>query len=324
MPRRMRKANPKNMKKTTKRGAYKPGRKKQMVIRRAPLVECKKDERYDWNGLTFHDQQGGAIGTWSNRLAFRDLAIGDVVPEANNLPNQVVVGIPDTFIYRTQGFGQNEMVGDSVFIKYLKHKVEIKLPEDDGLIHFPQCQMYLVHGFVDKSIDANEHTNPTLANLTRVQYREFIADQVDKYFTNSTEPMRFQPKGRINSSIRIIGRKEIKWNKNKSILPDPIRSQFHDGLTPGTNEVKTFGSLPTKIVTCEWPMMRKVKYEKSPEMSLVTTPPLTRASNYIVNNCSGGYPFFALYVPGGANIIYSQPQNRIQVRDNDVCYFTDS
>ena len=47
MPKARKKANPKNMKKTTSRGAYKKARKKQMVIRRAPVVESKKDERFE-------------------------------------------------------------------------------------------------------------------------------------------------------------------------------------------------------------------------------------------------------------------------------------
>lgn len=319
--RKYRRANPKNMKKTTGRGAYKPARKRQMAIRRAPIVECKKDERFDWNGKTFHDYEGGPISTpWANRLAWRDLEVGDVVPENNNLPNQVSVHMPDTFIYRTRGFGKAEMIGNSVFIKYLKAKVEIKLPEDAGLIHFPQCQMYFVHGFVNKSIDANEFTTPTLANLTRVQYREFIADQVDKYFTNSNEPMRYQPKGRINSAITILGKKEIKWNKSKSILPDPRRIRVDSSTS------ESLGSLPTKIVECSWPMMRKVKYEMLPQATNTAATDLTRAANFFVNHqqAKRGFPFWAVYVPGGANIVYSQAVNRIQIRDNDVCYFTDS
>lgn len=315
------KSNQKYLKKTSKTGAYAPARKKQMIIRRAPMVECKKDERYEWNGLTHFD--GGVTPVaWSNNLLFRDVAIGDVVPEANNLPNQVIVGMPDTYIYRTQGFGHNDMVGDSVFIKYLKCKFEIKLPQDEGLIHFPQCRMYLVHGFVKKSLDANEYTNPTLANLTRANYREFISDQVDKYFTNSDEPMRYQPKGRTNSAIKILGKQEIKWNKNKSILPDPVRQLDNTSLDGHT----TLGSLPTKIVDCEWPMMRKVKYEVMPSNtgSFVPANTPTRPSNFIVNHEKEGYPFWAIYMPGGANIIYGTEANRIKFRHNDVCYFTDS
>ena len=35
-------ANNKNLNKTTRKGAYKPARKKQFAIRRAPIVEAKK------------------------------------------------------------------------------------------------------------------------------------------------------------------------------------------------------------------------------------------------------------------------------------------
>ena len=149
MPRKFnKKANPKNMRKTSKRGAYAPSRKKQMSIRRAPIVECKKDERFEWNGLTAFDA-GGAGATWPNLLEFHDLQIGDTA--VDGAANHNISDIPETWLYRTQGFGHADMVGDSVFVKYLKMKFEIKLPEDAGLIHFPQCQMYMIHGFVKKT-----------------------------------------------------------------------------------------------------------------------------------------------------------------------------
>ena len=207
------------------------------------------------------------------------------------------------------------MVGDSVYMKYLKMKFEIKLPSDEGLIHFPQCHMYLVHGFIEKSVDAGEHTTPTLTAIVRDNIQEFVADQVDEYYENSNERMRYQPRGRINSPVKILRTKEIRWNKNRSILPDPVRSDTDT----------QFGELPTKIVDCEWPMMRKIKYERAPALTSANgaegSNPLP--NNYFVNN-TDQLPFWAIYMPGGENIIYSQAVNRIQYRYNDVAYFTDS
>lgn len=315
MPPRKRKANSKNMKKTTKKGAYKPARKKQMSVRRAPIVESKKDERYEWTGLTYHNAPGGTPVTYNDNLQFVDLLIGDnPLGSDPPTPNHVIVGCPETFMYRTQGFGATDMIGESVFIKYLKMKFEIKLPSDNGLIHFPQCQMYLVHGFVEKSIDANENTTPALADLQRIDIADFVADQVDEYFNNANEPLRFQPKGRNFSSVKILGKKEIKWNKNKSILPDPVRS--------GATATDQWGDLPTKIVDCEWNMMKKVRYEQMPSATASGNPG-TRPSNYFVNH-TDQIPFWAIYMPGGQNIVYSNAINRIQYRHNDVCYYTDS
>ena len=207
------KANPKNMKKTTLRGAYKPSRKKQMVIRRAPIVECKKDERYDWNGLTALDT-GGADAQWPDLLLFHDVAIVDTA-HPNGGANHNISDIPETWLYRSQGFGHNDMVGDSVFIKYLKMKFEIKLPSDANLLHFPQCQMYMIHGFVRKTISAGTVTTPPLATLTRDQIVNIVSSQLDEYFNDSNEPLRFQPKGSINTALKILGKKEIRWNKAK-------------------------------------------------------------------------------------------------------------
>lgn len=312
-----RRANPKNMKKTTRKGAYNPSRKKQMVIRRAPVVESKKDERFEWTGKQYIDE-GTSLTTYADNLLFRDLNIGDNPSAADPaVAQRVVVNCPETFMYRSQGFGSTDMVGESVFIKYLKMKFEIKLPQDNGLIHFPQCQMYLVHGFVNKSIDANEFTSPTLTALTRTNIAEFVADQVDQYFENGNEPMRYQPKGRNFSAIKILGKKEIKWNKAKSILPDPQRV--------GSAVADQWGELPTKIVDCEWPMMKKVRYERAPAFSPASGAEGSnpRTNNYFVNS-TDEIPFWALYMPGGENIIYGTEINRIKYRYNDVCYYTDS
>lgn len=316
MPKKSRRANSKNLKKTSRRGAYKPARKKQMMIRRAPMVESKKDERYEWTGKQHIANSGPGLSAYADNLVFADLGIGDNPTGADPaVPQHVKVGIPDTYMYRTQGFGSTHMVGESIFIKYLKMKFEIKLPADAGLIHFPQCQLYLVHGFVDKGIDATATTSPTLTALSRTNIAEFVAHQVEEYFKDSNEPMRYQPKGRNYSSVKILGRKEIKWNKAKSILPDPVRS--------GTDT--HYGELPTKIVDCEWPMMKKVRYERAPAFTSASgaegASPLP--NNYFVNH-TDQLPFWALYMPGGNNIVYSQAVNRVQFRANDVCYFTDS
>lgn len=307
-------ANPKNMKKTTRRGAYKPSRKRQMVIRRAPMVECKKDERYDWNGMTALDA-GGPGATWANRLEFTDLQIGDTAGPSGGA-NHNISGVPDTWLYRSQGFKHNDMVGDSVFIKYLKMKFEIKLPVDANLIHFPQCQMYMIHGFVKKTIGANAYTDPTLATITRGQLVDIAAHQLDEYFNDSNEPLRYQPKGSINTTIKILGKKELRWNKNRSVLPDPVRE----------SATVSWGTLPTKEVSIEWPMMRKQKYVEGGGLSNPDGTLGTRPANFFPNDIDPdhGIPFWCIYMPGGQNIVYSQALNRVQFRFNDVCYFTDS
>lgn len=316
--RKTRRANPKNLKKTTGRGAYKPARKKQMAVRRAPIVESKKDERFLWTGKSYYKESAGAASTWGDNLDFQDLPIGDN-PSGSDpaVPTHLVGDVPDTWMYRTQGLGSTEMLGESVFIKYLKMKVEIKLPQDNGLIHFPMCQMYLVHGFIEKSLDANDDPQnvcPKLADLTRDDISDFVVSHISDYFDGANEPMRYQPLGRNYSPCKILGKKEIKWNKAKSILPDPHRT--------GSAVTDQWGELPTKVVECSWPMMKKVRYEQLPQGTR-TPDDASRSSNWFVNH-TDKIPFWAIYMPGGDNILYSNAVNRVQFRANDVCYYTDS
>lgn len=307
------KANPKNMKKTTKKGAYAPARKKQMAVRRAPIVECKKDERIRWNGLT-----ALTPAEWPALSDFNFLQIGDTA-STTGTAQHCITGVPETFLYRTQGLGSDEMIGDSVFLKYLKCKFEFKLPTDASLIHFPQCQLFLIHGFVQGSISANELTDPKLSELTRTTIDDYVQQQVNEYFNNQTEPISFRDKGHPNTPVKVLRKKEIRWDVSKSILPPP-----HRQLSSDLSLMQSVGDLPTKVVTVEWPMMRKQKYEKA--AALTSAAERTKEANWFANNVDPklGYPFWCIYMPGGQNIVYSDTDNRVRARINDCAWFTDS
>ena len=124
----------KYMKKTTKRGAYRPARKRQMAIRRAPFVETKSrthEEIYSNGSLTIDPTDFNSI------------------PNVDSDGNvQTIVNLPVWSINsQTQGLGEDQMIGLSCYGKYLKSKLQIKLPDGaNSITHV--CDIYLVHGFI--------------------------------------------------------------------------------------------------------------------------------------------------------------------------------
>ena len=85
------KANPKNMKKTSRIGAYAKGRKKQMAIRRAPLVETYKYQ--------------SAPGTNSNFRLSRVSAYNQVLNQAFVAGYTQKLDIPNDGLSTTAAFG---------------------------------------------------------------------------------------------------------------------------------------------------------------------------------------------------------------------------
>ena len=86
------------MKQTTRRGAYNPRRKKAMMVRRAPFVETKSKTTEDLVG------QFG-LNDHINFFTF----------------NTETVHInPDVFHAWQQGLGEQQCIGQSIYVKYLK------------------------------------------------------------------------------------------------------------------------------------------------------------------------------------------------------------
>ena len=108
---RVRKANPKNMKKTTAKGAYKKSAKTQMSKRRAPLVETKVREDYE--------------------ISARNSAADPRVPIAVSLgqPGVNWIHIPVHCYNRvSMGIREDQLIGRAEYGKYLKMKGVLSLP----------------------------------------------------------------------------------------------------------------------------------------------------------------------------------------------------
>merc|ERR1712035_126600 len=90
-----------------------------------------------------------------NPVNFQDVPVDDAITQFPLTP----------FNWMTQGLGEDEMIGLSVYSKYIKQKLQFKLPSGDKAIIFP-CNLYLVHGWVRNPFGRTSNTNPTAQQST--------------------------------------------------------------------------------------------------------------------------------------------------------------
>ena len=108
-------ANKKNMKKTTKRGAYKPARKKQMAIRRAPLVETYKYQAYPSSNLV--------------QALSRTNAYNNVMNDAFIAGFRQELDVPNDGVSTTAGQGPT-CRGRDVYMKLSAMKLKFTFPQN--------------------------------------------------------------------------------------------------------------------------------------------------------------------------------------------------
>lgn len=282
-----------NMKKTTRRGAYKPTRKKAMMVRRAPLVETKSKTSEDLV------QQGFRT---SPPTTFYQ----------SNTPHKHIN--PEVFFCWKQGLGESEMIGHSVFVKYLKRKIMVRFPQppftsagtEKEIPIYPQ-NLELVWGFVPQPLNLTGNTNPVKVYENTLDHiNAHINQRVVDYFQDRADFLRFVPKKA--STIRIIGRRKVKPNMNAfSGMPPQLDSK--DDIV---------GNVPDYQTSIYWPMMRKLHFEKANQF---TSAGIQEA--YFPNY--SWLPFCILYdrdwddVPSDKRIAYAP-----SVAFNDAIYYTDS
>jgi len=232
------------LKKTTARGAYNKNRKKNMMIRNAPFKETKsktsEDLRADFPSLVDH------------------LVLDTAITERRYLN-------PDTCFIFKQGLDEHQMIGNSVYAKYLKQKVHIRFPQPafetggaQKVVPLVPQDYRLIWGWIPAPLALTGTTVPTANNVTLFDINTHINNRVSDYIDEQKDRMRFIPKRA--STIRIIGNRKIRPDLSRMNTAPP---QTIDSVT-GADYV--IGSIPDVHTSVSWRMMRKLQYEKSSKL----------------------------------------------------------
>ena len=298
--------NPRNLKKTTKKGAYKPAVKKQFMKRRNPFVENKvRNEREFSNSLDpLRDQS--VFGTFPDPTNFQDIPVDDAF----------TLILPAPFYSMNRGLNHNEMIGDSIYAKYLKTKLQFIAPQGAYLVDYPS-NMYLIHGFCTAPINATSLTTPSVQNVTYTNIFNHIRHYVKEYYNERKDTLDFPEKRERH--IEFLGNRKLKVNKNEDFAIQGY------GGSVGTS---TLGALAPINISCKWTLMKKVHYDKGSNLAANGDPATYPMADFNYPNLEDKLPFIIIYNPQFASNPAHQPGGNAnhlwKVAHNSQMWYSDS
>lgn len=229
------------VRKTSRLGAYKKGKKKQMAIRRAPFVETKRKT----------DEEIYAAGFFSGTGAINSNGYA---------PDRTVLEVYDTehlmmdplsYLLWSQGLDQSQHIGQAVNLKYTNMKIQVRFPQPSvsvtsGSYTDPQnipaqpMNYELVWGYVPAPLQLTGSTTPAANTVSLQQIRSHVNDRVTDYFNSRKDKLRFIPKK--DATLRIAGRKRIRPPVSSSTL-----HQMFDA-----DEGAVIGTIPDVFTEITW------------------------------------------------------------------------
>lgn len=305
-----------------------------MVMRRAPLVETKQRVHSDVAQINGYPVE--SAGNITNPLNWRSLAPDDAF---TNIPLRSWTRI-------SQGFGENQCIGQSIFSKFLNFKLEVRFPDgkdilwpdgEGGTLTIPNkmiekpTKLYLVCGWITAPMNypLSDDTSPSLpaqSDATQTALDAYITQQLKPFFDDDEDKLQFRPKQTTN--IKIEKYVKISPNLDKAIGSQATPyQQWSNNLGENVNAIEPHGSIPDVYRSWSVKTNRKIPLTEG----LETTFPVDK-QNLFPNNSY--VPFAVIYNPQyefQAENWKSNPETgkltQIQVmeyRYNDAHYYTDS
>lgn len=231
--------NPRNLKKTTKKGAYKPQVKKNFMKRRNPFVENKIRNAREFSLALDPVRDMNAFGAFADPTDWQKIPVDDAFS----------VILPSVFYSMNRGLNSNEMIGESIYAKYLKTKLQFLAPQGAYMIDYP-CNLFLIHGWVTAPLNPTQYTTPTVSGMSYQNVFNHVTHYVKEYFNERKDTLEFPEKRERH--IKFESYRKIKVNKNEDL---PIHGY---GGSAGTS---TLGALAPINMSCKWEIMRKIHYD---------------------------------------------------------------
>lgn len=210
------------------------------------------------------------------------------------------------YTFMEQGLGEDQMLGQSIFSKYLNAKVQIRFQGGANQIADRPYPMELICGWVKGPPNWTSFTTPTVNTALPSDLSAWVVERVSEYFNSRADKLEFIPKR--DSTIDITYRRKIRPNQNRNTV-----------MNPNSNSLTLEGHVPDVMLYPKWRTMKKVYYERGNTVEVSSRP------NYYPNYSR--IPFMILYssnFAGEDGTKPLQPQEIPEVAYNVSHYFTDS
>lgn len=282
----------KYLKKTTRKGAYRPRQKKNMMVRRAPFVETKSKTTED------------LVGQFGLNPHIDFFTFNTETVHLN----------PDVYHAWQQGLGEQQVIGQSVFVKYLKRKMTVRWPQPGfintfndkaGVIPSKPMSAEVIWGFIPAPLNYTGYTTPTAPQVNMAEINGYINKRVKNYFDERKDKLRYISKQ--SSTLRIVGRRKLRPDL-RFMSTAPPTTQYDDTAN---------GTIPDTYLTLQWPCMRKLHLEQATDLH--NGNPGLFAGNY------QWLAFCCIFQENWEEIpVDLRAQSSVSVAYNDCIWYTDS
>ena len=284
------------LRKPAKRAAYRSTNKKRQLNRSRPFVECKSRTA---------EEVFNTIGTGQTEIV--DPTVYQMLPNDDAYTHVPMVPC----LTHHQGLNEDEMIGLSNYTRWLKCKIQIKLPEGVHAIQHA-ADLYVVAGWIKAPMAKTTFTPIKPSEVLPSTINTYIANHVKDFFDSREDRLRFVPK--TNTNIKITHFKRVKPNRNGSL---GVPAQVY-GTTTVPTGFKIAGGNPVINHSVTWKVMRKIHYTHG---AVVQYGADTPNYNTLYPNASW-LPFLVFYNPTFAEFGDSDPE-KIKVATNTACWYSD-
>lgn len=288
-------SRPRRKKAPTRKGAYKRNNKRKMMNRRAPFIETKSKTTED------------LVGQFGLNPHIDFFTYNTETVHIN----------PDVYHAWQQGLGETQVIGQSIYVKYLKRKMTVRWPQPQfintfnnkaGIIPMKPMSAEVIWGFIPAPMNYTGYTTPTAPNVNMAEINGYINKRVKNYFDERKDKLRFIPK--MSSTLRIIGRRKLR--------PDlRYQSTAPPNTLVASGTPAAYGSIPDTYLSLQWPMMRKLHLEEATDLH-----------NGNPGLYSGNYQWLAfccIFQENWEEIPEAErAQSSVSVAYNDCIYYSDS
>lgn len=297
------------MKKTTKRGAYAPSKKKAMVTRRNPMVETKRREHSLVVDLNRASDGTTASANYPSTITGQTIVNDDAFTFLNLA----------SYYRNSHGFQDHNCIGDSIFSKYLKLKVQIRWPTGTNMIVNP-VKVYLITGWVTAPPSFSQFTNPTRSGCTDALLRQYLQLQLKEYFNSRTDFLEFREKQQ--DSVKVLRWQKLVPNNNESIAAQPGQIDTETDPTKPP-QIRTTGAVPTVNRSFTWKTMKKVHLTEGTATTTGNDAPNPDIQNLYPNQ--SWLPFALIYNPDFSSMRNADNEDTtMSIYYNDIHYYSDS
>lgn len=284
-----------------KTGAYKRNNKKQFKNARRPFVEGKTRSLKDVleSNVPAASQPPDTLAESVN---YPGLGLTTVLLDDAYTSLQM-----SAFTQQQRGLLEHQMIGNSIYVKYLKAKIKIDFPPINLLTK--PAKLYLIHGWMTTPPNWTTATTPAVNTATTADLQNHINQRLRNYFNELQDQMLFRPKS-YDNGIKVI--------RNQRIEPN-LQKQFSIPANQPSGPTSMYGSVPSVMKSCSWTVNRKIHFEDSTNGTGLT--------DYLYPNNSW-LPFCVLYNPDFKAFTPDSGEtregNRLHILMNNQIWYSDS